>query len=121
MRGGRRSALLGAIGLAAGLFSALLGIGGGIVTVPLLIVLARFSARRAAGTSLGAIAFTAVFGAIAYGILGNVDWVKAAELGVPAAVGVLAGTALQQRVSSRVLTVAFALFLAGISIRLLVA
>ena len=112
--------MLAAIGLAAGLFSALFGVGGGIVIVPLLIVLARFPSRLATGTSLAAIVFTAVFGTIAFGALGEVDWLIAAELGLPAAAGALAGIALQQRLSSRALVLAFAGFLVAVAIRLLI-
>ena len=112
--------LLAAIGLVAGLFSALFGVGGGIVIVPLLMVLARFPGRLATGTSLAVIVFTAVFGTVAFGALGEVDWLIAAEVGLPAAAGALAGTALQQRLSSRVLVLAFSAFLAAVAIRLLV-
>jgi uncharacterized membrane protein YfcA len=107
------------IGLAAGFFSALFGVGGGIVVVPLLILLAEFEGRRATGTSLAAIGFTAVFGAIAFGILGDVEWVQAAKVGLPAMAGTLAGISLQRRVSSRVLVGLFGCFLGVVAIRLL--
>ncbi len=112
--------LLAGVGLSAGLFSALFGVGGGIVIVPLLIVLARFPSRLATGTSLAAIVFTAVFGTIAFGALGEVDWLIAVEVGLPAAAGALAGTALQQRLTSRALVLAFAGFLVAVAIRLLI-
>ena len=48
------------IGLVAGLFSALFGVGGGIVIVPLLILLAGFESRVATGTSLAGIGITAL-------------------------------------------------------------
>lgn len=108
------------VGLSAGLFSALFGVGGGIVVVPLLIVLGRFSGRLATGTSLAAIVFTALFGTIAFGVLGEVDWLLAAELGLPAAAGALAGAALQQWLSSRALVLGFTAFLTAVAIRLLV-
>ena len=47
------------IGLLAGLFSALFGVGGGIVVVPLLILLAHFDERPAMATSLAAIGLIA--------------------------------------------------------------
>lgn len=109
-----------AIGLASGLFGALFGVGGGLIIVPLLIMLGGFASRRASGTSLAAICFTAVFGAIAYGALGDVDWLAAVEVGLPAAVGVVGGTALQQRLSARGHVLAFAVFLVAIAVRLLV-
>ena len=54
-----------AIGLAAGVFSALFGVGGGIVAVPLLILLTHLPERVATATSLGAIGITAFAGVIA--------------------------------------------------------
>ena len=61
------------IGLVAGLFSALFGVGGGIVIVPLLILLLGFDGRVATGTSLAAIGITALAGTVLYGFEGQVD------------------------------------------------
>jgi uncharacterized protein len=97
-----------AIGLVAGLFSALFGVGGGIVIVPLLILLLQFGSRVATGTSLAAIGITALAGTILYAFEGHVDAGHAALVGLPAALGAVVGTALQQRVSGRALTLAFA-------------
>jgi uncharacterized membrane protein YfcA len=106
------------IGLAAGFFSALFGVGGGIIVVPLLVLLASFGAVEATATSLAAIGITAAFGMIAFGLLGEVSWVDAAVVGLPAMAGTFLGTALQRRVSSRFLVGAFSLLLVGIAVRL---
>ncbi len=111
---------LAGIGLAGGAFSALFGVGGGLIVVPLLILLAGFETRRATGTSLAAIGFTAAFGAATFSALGEVEWVEAAVVGVPAMAGTLAGTWAQQRVSSRLLTLLFAVFLLAVAVRLVV-
>jgi uncharacterized protein len=108
-----------AIGLAAGVFSALFGVGGGIVVVPLLVVAAGLDGRSATGTSLAAIVVTAAAGAVAYGLHGDLKPGAAALVGVPAVFGVVAGTALQQRLAVRTLSVGFALLLAAVGIRLL--
>jgi uncharacterized membrane protein YfcA len=107
------------IGLPAGLFSSLFGVGGGIVVVPLLIVLLAFAPKEATGTSLAAIGLTALFGVISYGILGRIHWEEAALVGFPAVAGVLAGTWLQQRISSRAVVLLFAAFLVAIAMQLL--
>jgi uncharacterized membrane protein YfcA len=107
------------IGVAAGFLSALFGVGGGIVVVPLLVLLAGFGAREATGTSLAAIGLTAVFGAIAFAALGEVEWGDAALVGLPALAGTWAGTWLQQRLSLRLLTALFALLLVAVAVRLL--
>ena len=107
------------IGLVAGLFSALFGVGGGIVIVPLLILACAFESRVAAGTSLAAIGITALAGAILYAFEGHVDAGHAALVGLPASVGAVVGTGVQQRVSGRALTLAFAALLAGLAVWLL--
>ncbi len=110
-------ALVG-IGLAGGFFSALFGVGGGLVVVPLLIVVAGLDSKAATGTSLAAIGLTALFGAAAFTALDEVSWSDAALVGLPAMAGTLAGTWLQQRVSSRALVLLFAVFLVVVAARL---
>jgi uncharacterized protein len=119
-RSGRPLWILAGIGVAAGFFSALFGVGGGVIIVPLLILLVGFSERTATGTSLVVIGFTALFGVISFGALGEVAWPEAAMVGIPAMVGTLAGTWLQQRLSSRALSVGFAAFIVAVAVRLLV-
>lgn len=110
-------ALVG-IGLAGGFFGALFGVGGGIVVVPLLILLAGLAVKEATATSLAVIGFTAAFGVIAFGVLGHVSWGDAALVGLPALGGTLAGTWAHGRLSSRALTLLFAGFLVLVAIRL---
>jgi uncharacterized membrane protein YfcA len=111
---------LAAIGTAAGFFSGLFGVGGGTVIVPLLILWLAYDERVATGTSLVAIVVTASIGAAVQAAYGNVDAGQAALIGVPALGGVLAGTALQQRIGGRAISGLFGLFLAGVAVDLLV-
>jgi uncharacterized membrane protein YfcA len=106
------------IGIAAGFFGGLFGVGGGIIVVPLLIALAGFTSKEATATSLAAIGYTALFGALVFGLLGHVVWRDAVLVGLPAMVGAVAGIALQARVSTRGLTYLFALFLVAVAVRL---
>jgi uncharacterized membrane protein YfcA len=108
------------IGLVSGFFSALFGVGGGIVIVPLLVLFVAFDQRRASATSLAAILVSSVAGAVTYGFHGEVKPGAAALVGIPAVLGVVAGTALQQRVPVQKLAYAFALLLAAVGVRLLV-
>ena len=108
------------IGLAAGFFSALFGVGGGIVVVPLLLLLCAWEARTATATSLAAIGITALSGVIAYAFHGDVRVEYAALVGVPAAVSVAGATALQQRLQTRTIELLFAAFLLGVAVWLFV-
>ena len=94
-----RLARLAVIATAAGAFSGLFGVGGGTVMVPLLILWFGYGEREATGTSLAAIPLIAALGAALHGLEGNVDVAKGLLVGIPAMGGVVAGTALQQRVS----------------------
>ncbi|MFN2627373.1 MAG: sulfite exporter TauE/SafE family protein [Gaiellaceae bacterium] len=109
------------IGVTAGFFSALLGVGGGIVIVPLLVVFTSLTLRPAAATSLAAIGITALAGTITYVFHGAVEPAYAALIGIPAGAGAIAGSTLQQRLPVRTLSFLFAALLAGIAIRLLLA
>jgi uncharacterized protein len=108
------------IGLAAGFFSALFGVGGGIIIVPLLLLVQRWRERPAMATSLAAIGIIALVGTISYGFHGELKPGAAAIIGLPAAAGAVAGTALQQRLATRTLSLLFALLLAAIGVKLLV-
>ncbi len=107
----RRLLRIALIGTAAGFFSGLFGVGGGTVMVPLLIVWLGYGEREATGTSLMAIILIAAAGTIAQAIYGNVHPLEALIVGAPAVAGVIAGTALQQRVSERAVAFSFGLLL----------
>jgi uncharacterized membrane protein YfcA len=109
-----------AIGLVAGLFSALFGVGGGVVVVPLLILVAGFPTRQAMATSLAAVALIAFVGGVTYAFHGELKPGAAAVVGLPAAVGAVGGAGLQQRLAIPALSFAFAALLAGLGVWLLV-
>jgi uncharacterized protein len=108
-----RTTKLAVIGTAAGLFSGLFGVGGGVVLVPLLVLWLGFPERVATGTSLVAIVAIAVVGAATQVGYDRVHFDKAALVGLPAVAGVLLGTWLQQRLSGRWLSLLFAALLAA--------
>ena len=107
------------IGLLAGFFGALFGVGGGIVIVPLLVLLLAYDQRSAAATSLAAILVSSLAGAVTYGLHGEVKPGAAALVGIPAVFGVLLGTALQQRIPVRRLAIGFAVLLTAVGARLI--
>ena len=119
----RRNELLrlAAIGTAAGAFSGLFGVGGGTVIVPLLIFWFGFGERLATGTSLAAIVIVGSLGAIAQGgIYGNVHFGTGILLSIPAVIGIVAGTALQQRISQQAVSLLFAALLVVVAIELII-
>jgi len=116
---GNRTIRFAAIGILAGAFSGLFGVGGGIVMVPLLILLG-FGERRATATSLCAIVIIAALAAALHGAYGNVRLGDAALLIVPAVAGVGIGVAVQQRIPERTVSLLFALLLLVVAAELIV-
>jgi uncharacterized protein len=111
---------LAAIGTLAGIFSGLFGVGGGTVIVPLLIFWFGYGERLATGTSLAAIVLIGLLGAVAQGgIYGNVHVLTGLLLAIPAVVGVIMGTAIQQRIPQRTVSLLFAALLVGVAIELI--
>jgi uncharacterized protein len=102
---------LAVIATASGAFSGLFGVGGGTVIVPLLILWFGYREREATGTSLLAIVLIAALAAGAQGVYGNVRVLEGVLIGVPAIAGVVAGTALQQRIPERAVAAIFAVLL----------
>ena len=109
-----------AIATAAGAFSGLLGVGGGTVIVPLLILWLGYGEREATGTSLAAIVIIAAYATAGQALYGNVDMAKGALVAVPALGGVVAGTAPQQRIPERAVSLLFAALLIATAIDLIV-
>lgn len=117
-RPGVHPILLGFIGAAAGILSGLLGVGGGVIMVPALVV-TGFTQHRAQTTSLAAIVPIAIVGAILFGQAANVDVPAAIALAIGSLAGVRAGALLMHRLSEVVLTRVFAVFLIGVAITML--
>lgn len=112
---------LAVIGTVAGMFSGLFGVGGGTVIVPFLILWFGYGERLATGTSLAAIILIGLLGTAAQGgLYGNVHLVTGLLLSIPAMVGVVLGTALQQRISQRAVSLLFAALLVAVAIELIV-
>jgi uncharacterized membrane protein YfcA len=72
------------------------------------------------GTSLGAVGLIALVGVISYAFHGELKPGAAAVVGLPAALGAVLGTGVQQRLDARQLSLGFAALLAGIAIWLLI-
>jgi uncharacterized protein len=104
------------IGLVAGLLSGLLGVGGGIVMVPLLVLWAGYGQREAHATSLGAIVPISLAGVVTYGAAGAVRVPAAAALAVGSVAGARVGAGLLARLHERALKTLFGSFLLAVAI-----
>jgi uncharacterized membrane protein YfcA len=102
---------LGAIGLAGGLFSGLLGVGGGVVMVPLLVLWAGYGQRDAHAVSLGAIIPISAAGVLTFGAAGEIRVWEALALAVGSIAGAQVGARLLARADERKLKLAFGVFL----------
>jgi uncharacterized protein len=111
---------LGAIGLAAGLFSGLFGVGGGIVMVPLLVLWGGFGQRDAHAVSLGAIIPISAAGVLTFGAAGEIRYWEALALAAGAILGAQVGARLLARADERKLKLAFGVFLLPVAVLLAV-
>ena len=97
-----------AIGFAAGMTSGMLGVGGGVLFVPGLVIFLGEGQLRAESTSLLAIVPVAAVGAWRQHGYGNLRLRDGLIVGALAPVGVVAGTAIANAVSERTLALGFA-------------
>lgn len=107
-----------ASGLAMGILSAMFGIGGGILLVPILVALFGYDQLLAAGTSLAVMVPIALVGALRQTSSGATDWRLGALLGVGAAVGGFAGSRIAAVLPIELLTWLFAAFVLIVAARL---
>lgn len=115
----RTLTLLGLQGLGVGLLTGLIGVGGGFLIVPALVLVAKLPMRLAIGTSLLVITMNALSGFA--GNIGTVpiDWTLIAWFSAVAAVGSVIGSALSKRVPQRQLKQVFGVLLVGVSLYVL--
>jgi uncharacterized membrane protein YfcA len=104
------------IGAASGFVSGLLGVGGGVILVPVLTVLLRFPVKTALGTSLAVVAAQAIPGTITHALLGHIDWTIAAGLLIGVVPGARIGSRLAVATQDERLRVVVALSMAALAI-----
>jgi uncharacterized membrane protein YfcA len=107
------------IGAAAGVMSGLMGVGGGIVMIPLMTAFLGLTQHKAHGTSLAVIVFTAIAGALTYGFKGHTDLLIAAELAIGSIVGARIGALAMNRIPARELRMIFGVFIFFVGLRML--
>ncbi len=97
-----------AVGFAGGMLGGLVGVGGGVLFVPGLVIFLGLSQLEAEATSLVAIVFVAAVGAWRQHGYGNLRMREAVLIGVLSPIGVVAGTGLSNAISERALELSFA-------------
>ena len=98
------------IGLSAGAFGGLIGIGGGVIMIPLMTEVLKLTQYKAHGTSLVALVFTGISGAITYASLGSIDITAAVILALAAVFTAPLGARHTHKLSEWTLRKSFGVF-----------
>jgi len=109
------------VGILAGFLSGLFGVGGGILIVPGLVLVAHMDQRMAHGTSLAGVLPIAASSMVTYWAHDHIDWVVVLFLAIGAVAGAVLGTKLLHILPHRTLGVAFAVLLLASAARLFIA
>ncbi len=107
------------IGLLAGCFGALVGVGGGVIMIPLMVRFFGLNQHQAHGTSLAALVFTGLTGAVTYSLKGNVDPLAALFLAATAILSARFGALFAHSLPEWKLKMSFGIFLIVVSVLLL--
>jgi uncharacterized membrane protein YfcA len=107
------------IGLFAGSFGGLVGLGGGVIMVPLMTIILKLGQLKAHGTSLVALVFTGITGAVTYALRGNVDLMASVLLASTAIFTARAGARYANALPEWKLKKFFGIFMLLITILLL--
>jgi uncharacterized membrane protein YfcA len=108
------------VGFTAGAMSGLLGVGGGIVMVPLLVLLVGFSQHAAHATSLAAVVPIAGVGALTYAVAGEIHLGYAALLAAGSLVGAPVGASLMAKMTEARLKTVYGLLLVAMGVFLVI-
>jgi len=107
------------LGVVVGIFSGLIGIGGGVIAVPLLVYAFHMDQKMAQGTSLiMLLGPTGIFAIMEYYKAGNVNFKVGLLMAVGVLVGAYFGAHWAQQLSNPLLRRAFAVVLAGVAVKM---
>jgi uncharacterized membrane protein YfcA len=117
--GGKVTLGVAATGLVAGVLSGLLGVGGGIIMVPLLVTIASYRQHNAHATSLAAIIPIAAVGAARFAAADTIDYRIAVLLAAGTLVGAPLGARLLARTPETSLKLLFGVLMIAVAVQLL--
>ena len=108
------------LGMVAGLASASLGIGGGVIIVPSLVLFFRYDIKKAIGISLATIVPAAFVGVLAHYFINKtvIDFIMVASIAAGSIIGAKIGAYLVSKVHSKILKILFAIFLLIVGFKL---
>jgi uncharacterized membrane protein YfcA len=104
------------VGSLSGFVAGLLGVGGGVILVPVLTVLLRFPVKTALGTSLAVVAAQAIPGTVTHALIGNIDWSIAGGLMLGVIPGARIGSRMAVSAEDRKLRIVVALTMSALAI-----
>ncbi|MBG7630211.1 MAG: sulfite exporter TauE/SafE family protein [Bacteroidetes bacterium] len=111
------------IGLLAGILSGLVGVGGGIIMVPLFVLVLGLTQHNAQGLSLAVmlppVTFLAVYNYHTSGEGGNIDWRIALTVSLLFIIGGFLGSKLALQIDQRMLKKVFGVFMLLIALKLI--
>lgn len=108
------------LGVTVGVFSGLLGVGGGVILVPVLVLVMHVAQKRAQATSLVMVMMAGLVGGLTYALSGEVAWIPAGLLMTGGVLGTLLGTRIMQRTPDQRLQLLFALLMLAVAALLFV-
>jgi len=106
------------IGFLGGFLGGMVGIGGGVIMIPLMTAFAALTQKEAHGTSLVAVVFTGAVGALTYYLHGVVDWLAALVLAASAILFARAGAIYAHSMQENLLKRWFGIFIIAVSLLL---
>lgn len=107
-------------GVSGGLLAGFLGIGGGIILVPIMAGVLGLTQHKAHGTSLAIIIPTATAGTIIYALREHIDWTLAISIGAGSIIGAIIGARMMIKIPSHRLRQIFGLYTIIVGILLLI-
>jgi uncharacterized membrane protein YfcA len=115
----RKAVLLALQGLGVGLLTGIIGVGGGFLIVPALVLVGGLPMRMAIGTSLLVITMNALSGFAGYVGHIPIDWSLVTWFTVVAAIGSIVGTVISKRIPQQRLRQVFGYMMIGVSLYVL--
>ena len=111
------------IGLSAGILSGLVGVGGGIIMVPMFVLFLGLTQHNAQGLSLAVmlppVTFLAVYNYHTAGSGGNIDWRIAVTVSILFIIGGFIGSKIALQIDQRMLRKIFGVFMLLVAIKLI--